>query len=90
MNTATTIMSIMKYELKQQFKSIVFWIVTAILLIFLYTEILPYIMYYPIKTESNMQKLKEVGAYTDLLIEKSDKEVNEAIKEHGSMLKFRT
>lgn len=82
MNTAATIASIMKYELKQQLKSIVFWIIVALLLIFLYSEIFPYIMYYPIKTESDLERLKEVGAYTDLMIEKSEKEVNEVIKEY--------
>lgn len=72
----------MKYELKQQFMSIVFWIVAALILIFLYSEVLPYVLYYPFNTDKDMAKLKEVGAYTDLLIEKSDKEVNDAIKDY--------
>lgn len=80
MNSLSVIKDIVKYELKYYFKSGVFWLITVALLIFIYVEIVPYVLYYPIETESDLANLKKAGAFSDFLVEKNDSDRRNDIK----------
>jgi ABC-type transport system involved in multi-copper enzyme maturation permease subunit len=74
------IYSIFRYEVKYQFKNIILWSVSLLLLIFLYTEVVPYALYYPVKTQNDLVNLQKVGAAGDFRVKSTDTEIKNEIK----------
>ncbi len=65
-------------------KSLSFWLVSFIFIFFIYTEVSPYLINYPIESQKKLDQLKKQGAYGDFYVNKTVTDKMNDVKEYLS------
>lgn len=81
MSNIKIIVNIIKYEIKHQLKSIVFWIIIASVLFIFYSELTAFIVFYPLQSADDLANLIRVGAGSDFMVETTAEEKKAIVKE---------
>ncbi|CAI6081481.1 hypothetical protein PAECIP112173_03221 [Paenibacillus sp. JJ-100] len=71
-----SVLKLMGFEMKQQFRSPILIMIGLILIIFTYSEFNTYIYYYPIQSQSDIEGLQQSGYHSFLYVPQADEDVN--------------